>query len=294
MKQQPNTTEKKHTATLKESVLSRIECEGMKPTERWKFVCTNYGVWMLWAITVVVGAIAVAEMTYIGMHSGMEFYELTHGKLTDFILDSLPYLWLGAFVVMILLAYVNMRYTKCGYRYPLWQIIVSSLVFTLLGGAVLHAIGFGQTIDRLAGKAMSNYLSVEERQNYLWEHPRDGRITGRFVEYVPGGEDIRFKDMVDRLWVVRIHELPPPDRAILLSGEQVRLLGETHDGEMIFYACGALPWMPSTGHSVQSLRETRKQFADIRRRFVVGSSSQKAEPGLLCSSIMARLMPERP
>lgn len=264
--------EKTHTekkGSLKNAVLERIEKEKVCPKSRWSFLCINYSVWILWIVTITVGAIAVSEMIYLSMHSGFEFFEITHAGLLPFILDGLPYVWLVAFVLMVLIAYYDMRKTRRGYRYPLWQIVGSSLVFTVIGGMTLNATGVNNELDEMVDHMMPGYMSAEEWQEELWMHPEEGRLSGYYDEEILESGQMRFIDRAGNEWSLHVYELPPEHLELLRSGSSVRLIGEklTDREANIFYTCGVMPWMPDEGHTLETLRASRSEVKGLLERY---------------------------
>lgn len=275
--------------TLKESVLRRIHDENICPKGKWVFLCNNGALWVLWTLTVVVGAVAFSEAIYVSMHSGIEFYDVTHTGLMEFVFETLPFVWLLTFLGVVVLAQYNMRNTKRGYRYAFWQVIGSSVVFTIFGGLVLHASGVSTVVDHMMESNMPGYMSVDARQEYMWDHPEAGRITGMFLEQDIQNGVVRFLDTTDREWVVLTHELPPHDLELLLSGNRVRLLGEaaTDTEPYNFYTCGVLPWMPEQGHSIGTIRELRKKIEDKLDQY--GDMTEETEilyPSMRCREII--------
>jgi hypothetical protein len=284
---------KTDSTNLRDTVISRIETDAVKPKSKLVFLCADCFVWVLWVLVVMIGAIAFSETMYVSMHSGIELYEVTHENLFVFVIESLPYIWIVTFIGMALLAYFNMRKTKRGYTYPMWQIIISSVAFTAIGGFVLHLAGVSQIIDRMVGASFAPYDSVHERQAYLWAHPQDGRITGVFVERLDTDMKVRFRDSVEREWAVATYELPPQDIALLVSGKKVRLLGEADidANPHFFYICGVLPWIPEEGYTVSSLREHRLDARNHMRTFEgLDTKEGKSPSSLRCKEIMKKLL----
>lgn len=277
---------------LKSAVLSRIKEEKVCPKSKFSFLCINCLVWAFWIITVVIGAIAVSEAIYMSMHAGFEFFDITHGGLTPFIIDSLPYVWLLAFAVMVVLAYFNLRQTRRGYRYPLWQIIASSLVFTIAGGAVLNAAGVNMELDRMMDEMVPSYTSAEEWQEYLWLDPEGGRLTGTYVATVNAEQQVRFSDAAGNEWVLVVHELSPEHFQLLSTGQRVRIIGESDKSQekWVFYTCGVLPWMPKSGHTFETLRASRTEVQQMLAQYVPTSNTSAdattAQPSLRCREIV--------
>lgn len=236
--------EKKQSSLLCDRVLSRIEGEDIKPCPRWKFWCRYFGIWVLWAVSVAIGAIAVAVMVYVANHARFALYEATHETPLSFFVEILPYVWIVCFFLMGALAYYNMRHTRHGYRYPFWQVLGSSALFSVIGGLALHFAGVGYLIDTSLGHGMPTYPSMEHKEMKMWQMPKEGRLVGVFSEE-------KSKDMVYEIvdtngdeWSITVTELREPDLELLKSGNSVRILGTTTNAStQQFHACGVFPWM---------------------------------------------------
>lgn len=253
-----DTKEKDLTA----AVLGRIEEERVIPHSRLYFVAREAGVWSLWLLTVLVGALAIAVTVAVGAYRYATGYELTHESFFGYAAEVLPYLWILVFSAMTFLAVYNLRHTKHGYRYSVFVIVGSSVLGSVGGGLLLHLVGFGFTLDHLLGTYVPSYQSQDKIELRMWQQPEAGRLVGvsdgRFL--APEGT-LRFVDMRQGEWSLVVRELPPQDRELLLAGDPVRLFGELVSlTPPVFYACGALPWL-------KEKLEERRQMGALRREF---------------------------
>ena len=242
-------------------VLSRIDNEEISPSPRWHFMCIHYGVWILWALSVVSGAIAVSVMVYVATRARFALFEATHETQLSFFVEVLPYLWIFILFLMGVFAYYNMRHTKQGYKYPITHIVLSSLAFSIVGGIVLNIFGVGYLIDTSLSRGMPVYPSLEKVEERMWQNPNEGRLIGRWQ----GTEDdmmlYHFIDKNDVVWSVTVHELRDKDLQLLESGQAVRLLGTTTDLEKRnFYACGVFPWMFNSAVGTDDMAKNREEF----------------------------------
>jgi len=260
-KESQQNTNKDKKSMLSSMVLERIE--QITPDSKWKFLCMNYFVWIAWALSVVFGAISFTVLLYVGTHARFELYEATHDTPLSFFAEVLPYLWIGTFIAMGSFAYFNMRHTKCGYKYPMWQLLVSSVLFSVLGGIVLHIFGTGHLIDTQLGKGMPIYKSLERTEAQMWQRPEKGRLLGVFSEMDDKDEMYIFIDADAKKWNIQTVELRPDDRALLSSGNTVRVLGITTDSNARqFHACGVFPWMFDDDVSVKEMKIGRRIFIE--------------------------------
>lgn len=246
---------------LSNAVLDRIEL--ITPEARWKFLCSNYFVWIAWALSVIFGAISFTVLMYVGDHARFALYEATHATALSFFVDILPFIWVGAFMLMAAFAYFNMRHTKSGYKYPVWQLLVSSMVFSVIGGIVLHIFGAGYLIDTQLGKGMPMYRSLERAEAKMWQNPDEGRLLGVFSEMDEDDEMYVFLDEKAKRWNIQTIELRDRDRELLSSGNTVRVLGTITDSDAgYFHACGVFPWMFDGSVSVRDMKTDRKLFVE--------------------------------
>lgn len=232
-------------AGLKVSVLERLEKDRVCPRSRLFFQFQEIVVWVLWVLSVVVGALAIAVSLFVFTYYQYALYEATHDNFFTFLVDVLPYLWIVIFGLMVLAASYNLRHTKHGYRYPVWSILLSSVVMSVVGGFTLQYFGFGYEIDESLGHWVPAYRSQEKYEHQLWQQPQAGRLFGRQVlSTLAPTTTIIFEDNQGTRWQMRVTELDDDDLALLATAKPVRLIGKVlDDEERIFHACGVFPWM---------------------------------------------------
>ena len=262
-KESQQNTHEKLDSSLSNMVLDRIEQDAVTPSARWKFLCIDYFVWIAWAVSVIFGAVSFTVLVYVGDHARFALYEATHNTPLSFFVEVLPLIWIAVFLIMGALAYFNMRHTKSGYKYPMWQLLISSVVFSAVGGMVLHVFGAGHLIDTQLGKGMPMYKSLERTEAQMWQRPEEGRLLGVFSEMDEKDEMYIFIDEGAKKWSIQTGELRVRDRELLGSGSTVRVLGTTTDARAgYFHACGVFPWLFDAGVSIADMRTDRKIFVE--------------------------------
>jgi hypothetical protein len=161
--------------------------------------------------------------------------------------------------MMIVAGIYNLRYTKQGYRYPLWQVFGSSLIFSLAGGAFLHLAGAGLMVDEHLGQKMSLYESQAKQEEKLWQRPEEGRLVGTLSQ--PIGFPVQFTDVTGAAWILNTTELPAIDLALLESGDKVRLLGEIRPTvPPEFYVCAAFAWLYEKNMTMAEIAQAQKEL----------------------------------
>ena len=231
--------------SVKTQVLSRIEAEKVCPHGRFFFFCYDSLVWIFWGLSVGIGAVAVAVALYVVTSSRTSLYEVTHGSFWTSFVEAAPYLWLVVFTVMCTFAILNLRYTKRGYRFTVVQVMASSVVLSLAGGALLQLAGLGAAIDNQLGDGMPMYKSQDERERELWQNPAAGRLYGTLVvDTATASTSRRFRDGAEVEWELIVSELASYDVDLIESFESVRVVGVViTETPPRFHACGVFPWV---------------------------------------------------
>jgi len=263
---------------LKSTVLDRIQKEKICPRSRWFFGCYEFFLWALWIFSILVGSLAIAVSLFAITYQRYAFYEATHGSFLVFIVETLPYIWLVTFVVMVILAIFNLRQTKGGYRYPFWKVLISSLVFSFVGGGLLHVVGMGFMVDKKLGEHLHMYQSQEKMEQKMWQRPNEGRLVGFVVKMSneSNQNSINFKDIRGIEWETNIQNLFEDDLIVLRSGKKMKILGQVISTEPHrFHACGVFPWMFEKNMSMKELSAERRAVIDrIYQHKDHGSSSE--------------------
>jgi hypothetical protein len=260
---------------IKEAVLERLEREGIQPRSRLYWLSHEYAFWSAWGLSVLLGALSLAVLSFSSVYMGYSLYEATHDNFLTFLVDTLPFLWLIAAIFMVVASYFNIRHTKKGYKYPVILVIGSSLGFSVLGGLALHYIGAGYYLDRFLGEVSDSYQSRVEFEARLWQAPEFGRLVGQAVlpDEVGAIKGFLFTDIDDRSWPIIGSELGQRESELLRSGRKVKLLFATSSqtGEEMFVACGVFPWTLDEVPMIAELREERSEFVhrveERRHRF---------------------------
>lgn len=258
-----NDMNNKTESNLQKSILNTIESENVCPRSRLFFVCKETLVWILWGLSVVIGAVAVAVCFFVMLHQQYALYEATHENFLTFIVGALPYIWFAIFAVMAIFAVKNLRHTKRGYKYSVLTVLMSSLILSLVTGTALQLFGFGYLVDQYLGEELEMYMSQEKLEMELWQAPDDGRLIGQLTQMEGETELISFTDSYDEMWSVNITELSAMDLGLLKTENLVRMVGTTSSTTANqFHACGVFPWMLDKSMKIEELSHERQAFVE--------------------------------
>lgn len=268
----PHTVNPSSTASR---LLNRIELEAITPTPRWQFFVGEGVLWLIWLGTVIFGSAALSVTAYVALSATYALYEATHENFITFLIQSMPYLWLILFSLMAYLTVFEVKKTKRGYRYGTLIILGSSIICTIVGSLLFHAMGLGYSVDRILGQQISMYMSMEKMERKMWQMPKAGRLLGEIHTPESGGGNtvLNFKDNTGALWRISDSELPEKERTLLESGVMVRLLGTT-TSEFSFHVCGVFPWLQGRAmgrHELMREREGFDAMLQSHRRMMAGN-----------------------
>lgn len=272
---------------LKRAVLSRIESENVSPRSRSWFIWADYSAWGLWFLGTFIGALAVAVTLFVVSYQQYVFYELTHDNLLTFVEDVLPILWFLILIAMIIFAVYNVRNTKRGYRYPLWQVLGSSLILSFAGGVIFHTIGIGFNFDKWLGGTVSGYESQEKMEERLWQNPEEGRLIGKFIkheDFFPYGPV--FLDVQEIEWLINTTDLREEELYSLESGQPVRMIGKVLAiNPPYFHVCGVFPRLYEFNHTQEELKEQKEMIKKRLSHFYDNKLDNVITGDSLCAGI---------
>lgn len=272
---------------LKECVFNRIESENVFPKSKIYFKGRECLIWMLWLLSVILGAFAVAVTIFVFTYQHYALHEATHENLLMYLEDTLPYLWLVVFSLMAYIAFYNLRKTNKGYRYPLWALMFSSVFLSLVGGLTLQIFSFGHLIDNMMDAHMPAYLSQNRLERKMWQYPEDGRLVGRQVfSTLSPTTTIIFEDISGFRWQMNVTELPIKELEMLASGKTVKLLGKPL-GQVnpSFHACFVSFWIEDKNTIVEEKSEDRKFFIEKLSEFAQKFDRDDGKDGFITMSI---------
>jgi hypothetical protein len=293
---QPNNNQKEFSTA--DRLFERIEAESITPTPKMKFMVTEWGIWLVWGLTVFFGATALAISGYVALSAQYALYEATHENFLTFMVTVMPYIWVALFAFMTYISVYEIKNTKHGYRYSTIFILGSNVIFTVLGAVLLHCLGLGYTLDKKLGEQIGMYMSLDKKEQLMWQKPSEGRLVGLLEPRAMSADReeviIHFKDIKGALWRLSIDELNERERVLLTRDLPVRLLGTT-TSDFSFHVCGVFPWQQGRAMPRQEMREHRAEFDAMMLdkleeiedwgRELGDHEPQNTPPGSLCASL---------
>jgi hypothetical protein len=219
---------------LSEDIMRRIDDEQIAPRAKVFFVLRNTVLWILALVSVLVGALVMSAVFFSLFNADhFIFTKLGYGT-GSYLLAALPLVWLVTLSLFGLSAIYEVRHTKRGYRYPIWQLLTGLVIISLVLGYILFSMGFAHIIDQKAARYLPYYESVENRMEEMWNHPEKGLLTGVVLGTTTAG--FALEDVAGTIWDIQGESLEVEDEARLQLGQSVRIVG-TQTGTSTFAPC---------------------------------------------------------
>ncbi|NTU98658.1 hypothetical protein HGA64_01460 [Candidatus Falkowbacteria bacterium] len=179
-------------------VLAQIKEKDLKPKSKLVFAVRNYLAWTA-LVLVVISA---------GFASGVAFVWLSD-DFSPQRLDSLPHIfevipsfWLVLMVLLLLIALIEYRQTKLGYRR---SHLISGLVIVGTGVVIGSIFIYSGIIDLVEqNMAVLPYVrEMQERRIQQWHRPAVGLLAGKIIN-VQAPEVFSLKDVSGMIWQVTV------------------------------------------------------------------------------------------
>jgi hypothetical protein len=224
---------------LTKEIFEKIKEKHISPKPKWQFKLKGYFVWTVFAVSIVIGGVAISIIIFTLVNSDWNARTYVSGGLGRHMIVMVPYLWIALLSLFIFTADYNFKHTKKGYRYGLLTVIGISVFASLVLGSSLYAFGIGHRVDNILGQKFNAYQDLGAKRLQMWNHSERGLLAGIIVSV----EDDSFvlKDVGGNEWTVLGDKLPQIHKVIFNNIDNVRVIGIKIE-EGVFEACAVLPW----------------------------------------------------
>lgn len=207
-----------------QKLINKIVSEDIKPSPRWHFVFKNYIFWIVFFMFIIFGSIAFSIILYAVAESDFNLLmSLSHSRI-QFLIASLPFLWILFLIIFLIISIFGIRHTKTGYRYPLLKILSINIVISILLGVLFFYTGGAERMEQIFAENIPAYRGIEENKISRWSDPESGFLAGVIIEDNNG--IILIEDLSGKKWEISIQEIIISQRLSLEIGEKIKIIGE--------------------------------------------------------------------
>lgn len=209
---------------ISENILQTIKDSKVKPEPKWKFLAKSRMFLAFFGLALFVGALSFAVILDIMVNYDWDIYTYLHQTFLQYILFSLPYVWIALLALFLGLAYYDFIHIKGWYRYQMYLVFFGSLLLSVGFGIAFFLVGFGNNIDTALNENVPIYKASKVDLAEIWNHPDEGLLEGEIVR-IEGKSDFVLKDPAGKYWNIQDGDNDEDDRNFV-EGEVVRIIGD--------------------------------------------------------------------
>jgi len=228
-------------------ILDEIEKRHAELIPRWRFIVKQLGFWLLAAISVVTGGLAMATAIYVFIdndfiadHDYIDRFFIERPVVED-VISSIPYVWLVALALFTLVAFFGFRHTKKGYRYSAPKVIAASLGASLFLSLCLNTIDIGGYIHRYLIENVHVYNNLINANEQRWSNSQKGLLGGKVIKIDNIQHLIVLRDFRRGIWRVDISKAEVRPKTQMASGRYLKITG-IKTGRRTFQALSIQSW----------------------------------------------------
>ena len=216
-------------------------------TPRWLVFLKRFSFWQLAFLSILSGSIAMATAIYVFFdndfavdHDTINQLFLERPLIADIIL-SIPYIWLAALLLFMLVAFLGFRHTKTGYRYSALNVIAISLLTSFVLSLGMNTVDVGSYIHRYLIENVHGYHNVIYTNERRWTNARNGLLGGKVIVLEHDNRTLVVKDFKQNLWRVDISHADVHPKTRIVVGRYLKIRGMS-TGERTFQATEIQHW----------------------------------------------------
>lgn len=223
---------------LSQSILGKISTQKIKPRPKWHFVLKNTSFWLIFIGSILLGALGFGLILTVSSAVGIEEILNLPRSPIDFLIRTIPIIWIIIFLFFLCGALWGFHHTKKGYKISFRNLLVGNILISAILGIGLHSTQIAERIEIRIARSVTFYEGAEDRKKRLWHNPSEGRLTGLIIETNSRNYwTIKTPDGIKGVSLENIRKIHPS----LEKGKLIRVIG-TIKNENIFEAEKLLPW----------------------------------------------------
>lgn len=157
------------TKNFKKEILEKIKAGKIDQKSKWYFLTKSYVFWFFSGLSTIFGGIAFAAIL-LQIKENNEAFILPPEiyKIAGGFLGALPFWWVLAFLVFLIIGYLNYKNTYKSYARERIFIIAMSLALSVILGFTIFFNGFAKEIEHKAQGAFPEYKKhLEQRKKRI-------------------------------------------------------------------------------------------------------------------------------
>jgi len=219
--------------SVSEKTFKTIKEKHINPQPKWQIVLRNHVFWLLFGSSVIIGALAVSIVLFILSERDWDVYRYLDKSLAEYIMISIPYLWLFIFILFALSSYYYFKNTSKGYRYDMSAILMVSFSASILIGTILFFGGINFHLQELLADNLPFYNNLVYTNEDVWDVAERGLLGGEVIE-IRGPDQFILRDLKGEMWSVGMVSTSWPGNLVFQRGLRVKMIGYSMEDHIFF------------------------------------------------------------
>lgn len=246
-----------------DKITQQIDKENIVPIPKWYFTLKNIGLWFVFILSVIIGAIAFSVILFSIQQTDFELLShLQHSKIES-LLVFLPFFWIVILLIFSFFAYFSLRNSKKSYKHSLLSLLGLSTFISILIGTLFFIGGGAGKLEESFANSIENYKSLEEKRIQIWMNPKEGMLAGTIQKVV--NDTLYLKDFADKNWKITYKDVFIPFKIELVFGEKIKLVG-TQINDYSFMTEEMRPWIGFNNESNKQLRDKLNKLENNKNK----------------------------
>ena len=221
-----------------QKLLEKIQSEKIPQRSRWQFTVKNIFFWSLFTFSIIIGGLSFSVILFAFSQTDFDLLSHIPNSKIELFLGLLPFLWIFFCLSFLFISIFGIRHTRKGYRYSPLLVFGSSVVLSIILGAILFSVGGAEKMERIFSENVPVYKSLEERKISRWSRPEDGFLSGKIVGKE---ENLIIEDWNGKKWEIDFKNAIIKGRLSLEKDEEIKIIGKMSESD-IFIATQIGPW----------------------------------------------------
>lgn len=226
--------------TFEQKILDQIRIKHLKPLSKGYFKVRDFALWGLLGAFVAALGIGFGMIIY-GIRSTdlsvLAKLELTASQKALFFF---PVFWILACAAIAIIAFINLRKTRKGYRVSARQFIIITVLVAVGIGSIVYALNVTQYLSGVATNRIPLYKDVVAPDTSTWLDPNHGLLSG-IIRSRDSDQSFYLRDSEAVLWHVTSDSTAIPAGYTMQTGERIKIIGK-RTGDDSFNAREIHPW----------------------------------------------------
>jgi len=131
---------------ISKKIIEEIHERNVTHRPKWHFLIKSISVWVALIAAIVFGALSISIEESV-LEKGMVGHSVLSFDFVQLLFHGVSLLWVISTIAFIVLAFLNLRLVKEGYRYRAWWIVIGVIVVVATFGFLFRQEGIGDRAE---------------------------------------------------------------------------------------------------------------------------------------------------